>query len=80
MIVKVGDQWFGADINQPIMVVLSDEDKANIANMPQSARHYAEFHDDHAIWASAKIAWMIDDCPCSGCVRDREAKPGRPTR
>ena len=39
MKVKIGDKIYNA-AEQPIMVILSDKDKANIANMKDTAHKY----------------------------------------
>ena len=56
MKVKVGDTIFVSD-NQPIMVILTDDDKSNIANMDPDCTKYATFQDD---WGTQKqmLEWM----------------------
>lgn len=44
MKVKIGNQVY-ISTYQPIMVILDDNDKRNIANMPPDAHQYAEFPD-----------------------------------
>lgn len=60
MQVKVGDKIFSSDY-QPIMVILTDSDKTNIANMLPECSKYATFQDD---WGDpeAMRAWMDADC------------------
>lgn len=41
MKVKIGDQVYDAN-RQPIMLILSDEDKQSIADMPIEAHHYCQ--------------------------------------
>lgn len=43
MRVKIGDTWYTAEANKPIMVELTPFDKANIKNMPEDKKRYAEF-------------------------------------
>jgi hypothetical protein len=44
MKIKVGDRVYdGSDI--PIMVILTDQDKNNIARMPEWATKYAQYPD-----------------------------------
>lgn len=45
MRVKIGDEWFDSH-DEPMMVVLSDKDKRNIANMIPEADRYAQFPND----------------------------------
>ena len=45
MKVKVGDTIFISD-DQPIMVILTDDDKLKIANMDPNCTKYATFQDD----------------------------------
>lgn len=44
MKVKVGDTVYDSAV-QPVMVILSDADKANIKHMPADATKYAAFPD-----------------------------------
>ena len=39
MKIKIGDTWYNAD-DQPIMIVLADQDKKNIADMPPELSKY----------------------------------------
>ena len=45
MIVKIGDNVVDSK-DQPVMVILSDEDKRNIANMDPGANKYISYPDD----------------------------------
>ncbi len=58
MRIKVGAKWFSSD-DQPIMVLLMDDDKQNIANMDPDCPKYATFQDD---WGSQQemLDWMDD--------------------
>jgi hypothetical protein len=56
MRVKVGNEWFEAKEGQPIMIDLSEADKANIANMAPEATKYAVFDDNQT--SDEKLAWM----------------------
>ena len=60
MKIKVGHEWFEADIGQPIMVVLEDQDKSNISNMHPDATKYAIFADCDLEFTTEdqKRAWM----------------------
>lgn len=60
MKIKVGDQWFECAPGQPIMVVLAEQDKKNIANMHPDATRYAIFEDDDGMTVEDKHAWMAD--------------------
>jgi hypothetical protein len=44
MIIKVEDSFYHAT-DQPVMVILTPQDKANIANMPANATKYCAFPD-----------------------------------
>ena len=44
MRVKIGDKIYDAS-NEPIMIVLSEEDKKNIANMADDAEAYCGYPD-----------------------------------
>ncbi|KKL53080.1 hypothetical protein LCGC14_2279000 [marine sediment metagenome] len=59
MEVKVGDQVYDSEA-QPIMVILTDQDKKNIANMDPDCTKYAMFQDD---WGSKQemLDWMETD-------------------
>lgn len=46
MRVKIGDKWFEPTIGQPVMIELTQQDKANIDNMHPDATRYAIFDDD----------------------------------
>lgn len=43
MRVKIGDEWFEAELGKPIAIELTEKDKANIANMHPEATRYAVF-------------------------------------
>jgi hypothetical protein len=45
MKVKVGDKIYDGK-NEPVMVILSERDKKNIANMPPDATKYCVFPDE----------------------------------
>lgn len=60
MRVKVGNQWFSAKPGNPIAVELTDQDKANIANMLPHCTRYGQF-DDRDVEASTidqRRDWM----------------------
>ena len=60
MQIKVGDKLFSSE-DQPIMVILTEDDKENIANMLPECTKYATFQDD---WGDEKamLSWMDTDC------------------
>lgn len=60
MKVKVGSDWFEATPEQPIMVLLSEDDKRNIANMAPDATKYALFAEEALMTRDEKLAWMDD--------------------
>jgi hypothetical protein len=57
MLVKVGDKVYSSQ-DQPIMVVLAEQDKRNIANMLPDATRYAEFSDALGWTDEQKFQWM----------------------
>lgn len=59
MKVKVGKYVFDGE-DQPVMVILSEQDKRNIAGMPEDARKYACSPD--GLWSEAEfLMWIRDD-------------------
>lgn len=55
MKVKIGDTTYDAD-DQPILVILSDRDKENIAQMPRRATKYCCYPDN---WPESRAKdWM----------------------
>lgn len=60
MKIKVGDTWFECTDDQPIMVVLTEQDKTNIKNMNPECTKYAVFSDDSEKFNTidARIDWM----------------------
>lgn len=61
MRVKIGNDWFECTAEQPIMVVLTDGDKRNIANMADGCTRYAIFDDADEMSADEKFAWMSEE-------------------
>ncbi len=57
MKVKVGNTIFDGEF-EPVMVILSDLDKQNIANMAEDATRYARFPDEYD---KDSAAWWIQD-------------------
>jgi hypothetical protein len=55
MKIKIGNDWFDPE-NVRVMVVLSDEDKKNIASMTPDAHKYASFPEGSDI--EEIRAWM----------------------
>jgi hypothetical protein len=60
MRVKIGDQWHSATATQPIMIELSERDRANLAAMPSDYHYYACFADADPRQSQERIAWMRD--------------------
>ena len=60
MRVKVGDKWFSQEINKPIMIELTNEDKINISSMHPDLSKYAIFEDNDENFDTEdkKLAWM----------------------
>ncbi len=56
MKVKVGDKVYGSG-KQPIMVILTERDKENIANMIPSATRYAAY-DPEVMTSEEALEWM----------------------
>ena len=63
MKVKVGDEWFGATKDRPIMVQLNDRDKANIRDMDEGIYRYAEFSPGDPRPVKEREAWMMEEKP-----------------
>lgn len=61
MKIKVGDQWFECQPDQPIMVVLEEGDKRNIAAMDPDCSKYALFDDADGLSRDEQFAWMNDE-------------------
>lgn len=62
MRVKVGNQWFSAEPGKPVAVELTDQDKANIANMLPHCTRYGQF-DDRDVGPTTidqRRAWMTE--------------------
>lgn len=61
MRIKVGNNWFQCEPDQPIAVELTAQDRSNIADMAHSATRYVCFHDadkDQAV--ESKMAWLSE--------------------
>ncbi len=58
MRVKVGDTWYSAFPNRPIMVELSPHDKNEIANMATHENRYAIFTDKDDTTVEEKTKWI----------------------
>lgn len=81
MRVKVGNHWFEATADQPIMVELTPLDKSNIANMANDAMRYAIFSHDDLHDREQREAWMSEGasdarrhrsrCDCEGDLEGR---------
>lgn len=57
MRVKVGNVWYEAENEQPIMIELTQKDKENIRNMHPDATKYAIFPDGK-MTTDEKLGWM----------------------
>lgn len=57
MKVKVGDKIYSGN-EQPVMVILTDADKENIASMHPKATRYTVFPVDLGWTEEEMIAWM----------------------
>ena len=55
---KIGNTWHKQELGQPIMVELTDADKANIANMCPSCTRYAVIDDEEFDSEEAEEQWM----------------------
>jgi len=60
MKVKVGDRVYSSE-RQPIMVILTEQDKINIANMVPEATRYAEFSNALGWTREEELAWMLEE-------------------
>ena len=54
MKVKVGDTWYDGK-KQPVMVELTDKDKENICEMPETSSKYCQYP---AGWERKIADWM----------------------
>jgi hypothetical protein len=57
MKVKVGSKIYDGE-HEPVMVILSEEDKKNISNMLPEATKYCSFPDDVAFDPEEILKWM----------------------
>lgn len=77
MKVKVGDRVYSY-LKQPVMVVLAEQDKKNIANMPPEATRYCSYPTEG--WTKEEILeWMKDDGVTAGKKTDRQILYEDPT-
>ena len=58
MKIKIGDDWFEATPDQPIMVQLSPSDRQNITDMANDSDRYACFSDDDPRGGEEMYKWM----------------------
>lgn len=85
MKVKIGDKIYDGD-KEPVMVVLTDKDKTNIANMEPWATKYAQFPDSFPDEEIKEFMHLpgeeeVPEEPCrtrkvSGCVHEFESDGG----
>lgn len=64
MRIKIGNSWVEMRPDLPIMVELSEQDKANIAFMDPEATKYAAY-DEHSFTSEFIHAWMKDEAEIS---------------
>jgi len=57
MKVKVGNNIYSGD-KEPVMVILTDKDKKNIAKMLPQAKKYCEYPDDAFENNNEVLRWM----------------------
>ncbi len=57
MQVKIGDTWHRGD-EEPVMVLLSEQDKENIRHMLPNATRYAVAPNGHFATTQAFATWM----------------------
>lgn len=58
MRLKIGNTWYEATLENPIMVELTDMDKENIANMTATASRYAVYVQEPADITEEQLKWM----------------------
>lgn len=58
MKVKVGDTLYDGE-DQPILIILNDDDKENIASMPEDAHIYCEY--PNTMTQEEVREWMNDE-------------------
>ena len=58
MRVKVGERWYSAEVDQPILVELLESDKKNLVNMHPDCTKYASFHSKDLRTEDVKRNWM----------------------
>lgn len=56
---KIGDEYFDIADDKPVMVILTEQDKLNIANMNPDCTKYALFPDDWGTVAEM-LKWMSE--------------------
>ena len=59
MKIKVGNTIYDSD-EEPVMVILTEQDKKNIANMTPEATKYCGWPDDQDWTPDAILKWMSD--------------------
>lgn len=64
MRIKIGNQWFKAEPDCPVMIELDDYDKALIRGMSPSSTRLAYFEGTAS--AEEKSAWMNDSSSSRG--------------
>jgi len=75
MKIKVGNTIYDGNI-EPVMVILSDEDKENISNMTENAYCYCAFPDDEKWqendYEKIKDFMKIDENVCESKIESKE--------
>ena len=65
MRIKIGDRWFEATPEQPVMIELTAADRTNIGGMLPTATRYAIFDDADPRSIAEKSRWLDDGADCS---------------
>jgi translation elongation factor P/translation initiation factor 5A len=60
MLIKIGNKLYDPNI-QPVMVILTDKDKENIALMDSEAHKYCAYPE--GMNAEEILKWMEEECP-----------------
>lgn len=60
MKIKVGSTTY-SDEDQPIMVILTKEDKLNISRMAEDTMRYASYPGGHGLTEKQMLEWMMGD-------------------
>ena len=58
MIIKIGNDFYYPQRDGPVMVILTEADKANIRGMPEDQFKYSESPDDYFEDVGKYLEWM----------------------